>query len=367
MTDVERSALLTLRPARGLQRFRWLTTTLAVVAVCLSTVAVSSRPASASGISSARAKANALLAQINQINGKVEALGQKYDQAQNQLQKINNEIANTRSAVAAIEKNVAKGNSQLQADAVFAYVTNGANAANNPLFSGSASKIGATNVYSQLAQGNISSTLASLKNSKIQLTQERALLNQQQAQAAAANAVAAKAFHSAQGLQASLNRALSQVKGQIARYVAEAQAAAAAKDAGSLKNAKPIKGFPAPPPNSRANIAVRAALSYIGTWYRWGGASRYGVDCSGLVMLAYEAAGISVSHYSGAQWNETVRVPLYAIRPGDILFYGWHGDEHVAMYVGSGKMVEAEMTGTRVHVVPIRLGWGFAGVGRPRG
>ena len=121
-----------------------------------------------------------------------------------------------------------------------------------------------------------------------------------------------------------------------------------------------------PPPDSRADIAIRAAMSYLGVWYQWGGASRAGVDCSGLVMLAYDAAGIYLPHYSGAQYADTMRVPLYDIQPGDLLFYGYNGDEHVAMYVGHGDMIEAEMTGTQVHIVPIRLGYGFAGLGRPR-
>lgn len=363
MTDVVRLAPPTLRPVRT-WRFA---AVVAVVAVLLSTVTVLSRPAGASKIATERAKANALLAQINKINSKVESLGQVYDQTQIKLNQINNKITNTRAAVAQIQSQVSKGNAQLQADAVFAYVTNGSALSSNPLFSSNASDLGATNVYNNLAQGNITSTIASLKNSRLELTQERTVLQAEEAQAASANAAAKKAFDAAQGLENSLNATLRQVKGQIAIYIAQAQRAAAAKDAGALKNARPIAGFPAPPADSRANIAIRAALSYIGTWYRWGGASRSGVDCSGLVMLAYDAAGIYLSHYSGAQWDETMRVPLYAIRPGDLLFYGWHGDEHVAMYVGAGKMIEAEMTGTRVHVVPVRLGYSFAGLGRPRG
>jgi len=367
VTDVVRIAPPTLRPSKGLQLSRWTLSILAVVAVSLSTVALSSRSASASGLASEKAKAASLLAQINRINGQVEALGQSYDQAQLRLDRINSQIRNTRATVAAIQSNVNKGNAALRADAIFAYVTNGANSANNPLFSGSASKVGATNVYSQLAEGNISSTIAGLKNYKIELTQERAALQSEQRQAATAAASAARAYHSAQGLQSALDATLRQVKGKIARYIAADEAAAARKDGRRLATAKPVKGFPAPPPDSRANIAIRAALSYVGVWYRWGGASHSGVDCSGLVMLAYDAAGISLSHYSGAQWEETERVPLYDIQPGDLLFYGWHGDEHVAMYLGHGMMVEAEMTGTRVHVTPVRLGYGFAGVGRPRG
>ena len=50
----------------------------------------------------------------------------------------------------------------------------------------------------------------------------------------------------------------------------------------------------------------------------------------------------------------------------DRLFYGYDGDQHVAMYVGHGDMIEAPETGEVVHITPIRLGYGFAGLGRPR-
>ena len=160
--------------------------------------------------------------------------------------------------------------------------------------------------------------------------------------------------------------AFGTLRGGSAEGVADAAAAAAAKSSGALKNAKPSAGFPAPPPDSRANIAIRAAMSYIGTWYCWGGSSRRCVDCSGLIMLAYEAAGIDFPHYSGAQYEDTERVPLWNIQPGDLLFYGYDGDDHVAMYVGHGMMIEAPETGEVVHITPVRLGYGFAGLGRPR-
>jgi cell wall-associated NlpC family hydrolase len=339
---------------------------LAVVAVCSSTVAVLPRPAGASQLTGDRAKANQLYNQIQSINARVELLGQKYDEAQIKLNNFNNQISHTKETVATIKNKVNNGTTQLRQDAVFAYVTNGSAAGNNPLFSSNATKLGAVNVYNRIAEGNVSTTIANLKNYRIELTQERSILNAEDAQARNATRIAANALHTAKVLQASLERALGQVKGQIATYVAEEEAAAAAKSSGALKSAKPINGFPAPPPDSRADIAIRAALSYIGTWYCWGGASRSCVDCSGLVMLAYNAAGIPFPHYSGAQYEDTQRVPLYDIQPGDLLFYGYHGDEHVAMYVGHGDMIEAEETGTRVHITPIRLGYGFVGLGRPR-
>lgn len=367
VTDVEpKGRLSTRRPEKRLQRIRWFSSIAALVAISSSVVAVTPNLVGASSITSEKAKAAILYKQIQTINGRVEALGQKYDLAKIKLDKINNEITNTRATVANIEKNVTKGDAQLRADAIFAYVTNGSAQASNPLFSPNAAKVGATNVYSQLAEGNISTTLAGLKNYRIELTQERSILNNEDAQARDATKAAAAAFHEAKILQASLQNTLNQVKGQIATYIAQVEAAAAAKSAGRIKSSKPSRSFPAPPPDSRANIAIDAAMSYLGVWYRWGGASRSGVDCSGLVMLAYDAAGIHFPHYSGAQYQETERVPLWDIQPGDLLFYGYDGDQHVAMYVGHGDMIEAEMTGTRVHITPIRLGYGFAGLGRPR-
>lgn len=339
---------------------------LAVVAVCFSTVTLSSHRASAGTLGTDRARANQLLKQINRISAHVDFLGQKYDLAKIKLNKIGNEIRNTKAEVAVIKKNVAIGDAQLRAEAVFAYVTNGSAASNNPLFSNSASKVGATNVYNQLAQGNVAATLSNLKNYRIELTQERSILAGEVGRAASLTRSAARAFHSANVYQATLNHALSQVKGNIATYIAQAQAQAAAKTVSTFNAQSLADGVVNPPPDSRANIAINAAMQYLGTPYVWGGASHSGVDCSGLIMLAYDAAGISFPHYSGAQYQDTMRVPLIDIEPGDLLFYGYDGDEHVAMYVGGGKMIEAEMTGTLVHIVPVRLGYGFFGLGRPR-
>jgi cell wall-associated NlpC family hydrolase len=339
---------------------------LAVVAVCLGTVTFSSHPATASTLGNDRARANQLLKQINRISAKVDYLGQKYDLAKVKLTKIADEITNTKADVKTIRKSVTKGDAQLRAEAVFAYVTNGAAASNNPLFSNSASKIGASNVYGQLAQGNVAATLSSLKNYKIELTLERGILAAEVGKAASLTRSAAKSFHSANVYQSSLNHALAQVKGSIATFIAQAQAAAAAKEVTSFNASSLAAGIVDPPPDSKADIAIRTAMTYIGTWYVWGGASKSGVDCSGLIMLAYDAAGIYFPHYSGAMYEDTERVPLADIEPGDLLFYGYDGDQHVAMYVGDGKMIEAEMTGTQVHVVPVRLGYGFFGLGRPR-
>jgi len=366
VTDVEHIVLSTYRPAGVRSLGRRLFPPFVAAALSCSTLAMTSPEAGASNLTNARHEAAVLLGQINRINGEVGVLGQKYDEAQIKLHQLNNEIANTKSEVARIKSDVAKGNSQLRSDVIFAFVTSGATEGNNPLFATNALKLGSTSVYTQLAEGNINSTIANLKNYRIKLIQDRALLRSEDHHARAVAVDAATSFHKSKVLQAKLDNTLAQVKGQIATYINQEEAAAAAASAGTLNSAGPVAGFPAPPPDSRADIAIREALSFLGVPYVWGGASRSGVDCSGLVMLAYDAAGIYLPHYSGAQYDDTERVPLYDIEPGDLLFYGPGGDEHVAMYLGHGEMIEAPETGEVVHVTPVRLYGGFVGLGRPR-
>ncbi len=130
---------------------RWLLTALAILTVCTSTLAISPRHAGAQTLKEARVQAAALLKQMNAVNQKVGVLGQKYDQAQLQLSKINREIANSQATVNSIEGRVKKNNQQLRDSAIFAYVIAGVRSSTNPLFVSDAAKLGATNVYNQLA------------------------------------------------------------------------------------------------------------------------------------------------------------------------------------------------------------------------
>ena len=369
MLDAERPGRLS-APRRRIRRApRGVVVAIAALAMAASTTmatTVATSRAGASPVSNERAKADILYHQIQDITSRVGVLGQRYDEAHVKLERLNNLIVNTKSVVASIRGRVTRGSAELRADAVFVYVTNGAASSGNPLFASRSADLGALDVYSKLAQGDIATALAALANYRLELTQERTILRDQDRQAGAAERAAAQAFHEAQGLQRSLQQSLRQVKGQIASFISEQQAAAVATSRATLSRAAPIVGFPAPPPNPRAAIAIRTALSFLGVPYVWGGASRAGVDCSGLIMLAYDAAGIYLPHYSGAQFADTVRVPLYNLQPGDLLFYGYNGDEHVAMYLGRGEMIEAPYTGAVVHITPVRLGYGFAGAGRPR-
>lgn len=94
---------------------------------------------------------------------------------------------------------------------------------------------------------------------------------------------------------------------------------------------------------------VSEAYRYLGVPYVWGGASMSGVDCSGLVMLAHRAIGVSLSHYSGSIGSGGKAVSRAEALPGDVVCYSGH----VGIYLGNNQMIHAPQTGDVVKVVTV--------------
>jgi cell wall-associated NlpC family hydrolase len=110
-----------------------------------------------------------------------------------------------------------------------------------------------------------------------------------------------------------------------------------------------------PAPASGANAAIAFARSQIGDPYVWGAAGPDAWDCSGLTMGAWRAGGISLPHYSVAQYLQSTPISRSALRPGDLVFWGSSGSAssiyHVALYVGNGMIIQAPRTGRDVEEV----------------
>jgi peptidoglycan DL-endopeptidase CwlO len=104
---------------------------------------------------------------------------------------------------------------------------------------------------------------------------------------------------------------------------------------------------------------VAAAIAYaeqqLGKPYLWGGTGPDAFDCSGLVLMAYRTAGISIARTSQAQWATETRVPASQVQPGDLVFFaGADGTVtdpgHVGLVIGDGKMIEAYANGFPIRV-----------------
>ncbi|WP_165242255.1 DIP1281 family NlpC/P60 protein [Corynebacterium lizhenjunii] len=129
--------------------------------------------------------------------------------------------------------------------------------------------------------------------------------------------------------------------------------------------------------DARIEAVIARAQSQIGTPYAWGGGdangptrgirdggvadsfgdfNKTGFDCSGLILYAFAAAGISLPHNSGYQYNHGTKVPVSQMQRGDLIFYGPGGGNHVALYLGDGMMIEAPQSGGTVQTTPVRTG-----------
>ncbi|MBO0771874.1 MAG: C40 family peptidase, partial [Actinobacteria bacterium] len=110
--------------------------------------------------------------------------------------------------------------------------------------------------------------------------------------------------------------------------------------------------IPIPTANTIGAQALRAALSRRGDPYVWGASGPSAFDCSGLVMWAYQQVGISLPHYTGAQFNMGVHVSRDQLQPGDLVFF-YADIGHVGLYIGNGLMVDAPDFGQVVKVEPV--------------
>jgi peptidoglycan DL-endopeptidase CwlO len=132
---------------------------------------------------------------------------------------------------------------------------------------------------------------------------------------------------------------------KAAEKAAAAAAAAPPPSSGPTVTPPPVS-IPVGSSGAGHPAAAQIALRYLGVPYVYGGASPRGFDCSGLVMYVYAQLGISLPHYTVAQWNASQ--PVSSPAPGDLVFFDGLG--HVGIYIGNGQMVDAPHTGSVVRI-----------------
>jgi cell wall-associated NlpC family hydrolase len=113
---------------------------------------------------------------------------------------------------------------------------------------------------------------------------------------------------------------------------------------------------------------IKRGGARLGTPYSWGGgkptgpslgvergANTVGFDCSGFTQYSFAGVGVLIPKYSGDQFDTGRRVPVQQAKRGDLLFWGPGGSQHVAIYLGGGKMLESGGTADKVVVSPVRM------------
>lgn len=170
------------------------------------------------------------------------------------------------------------------------------------------------------------------------------------------------------GRKARIEQLVAQTERTLAQLRAAERRRAAAADRPATT--APSAGSPAPTPpptavSGNVGAVIRYAYAQLGKPYQWGATGPGSFDCSGLTMMAWAQAGVSLPHSSRAQIGIGRQVTRSELQPGDLIFR-YSPISHVSLYVGNGQQISATHTGSTVKLQPAFQGE-IVGYSRPTG
>jgi peptidoglycan DL-endopeptidase CwlO len=349
---------------------------LVVVAALLAAV-----PGFADPIGSKKAEAQQVLAQINQLDISLGKAVEAYDSATVKLKGIRRQLTVNHFEMQVARKNLKAADRRLEARLRSIYVSGEGNSTLEVLLGAKS----LDDVISRLDTANRVSdqdaqVLREVKLFKHQMavrgaalqrahrTQQRVVADRAAAKARIENGIAERK-RLVTSIQSEIVRLQKEQAAQQALLAAQArarliqqqqaqQARLSATVVGATAQAPASTGDPnavttvAPP--ARYGGVVGVAMAQLGKPYVYATAGPDTFDCSGLVVYAYAAVGVSLPHSSYALWNEGVYVSQDQLQPGDIVFFDGLG--HVGIYIGGGQFIHAPHTGDVVKIASLSDG-----------
>ena len=94
-------------------------------------------------------------------------------------------------------------------------------------------------------------------------------------------------------------------------------------------------------PSERDGDPVEEARSFLSTRYLWGGMTEKGIDCSGLVHMAFRRTGRLLPRDADQQEEAGAQVNEEELRPGDLITYGDERTTHIAFWLGDGRILHS--------------------------
>jgi peptidoglycan DL-endopeptidase CwlO len=323
--------------------------------------------ARAGSIGAKRAEAQGVLARLQQLDAAAQRANSRYHLASQKLRSVERQLRINHQALGVARGNLTRSQHTLAKRLVTIYTTQDQQSSLAVILGARSlddlvSRIETVNSMSK----QDSALIQEVASFHRQIVQRRTLLRRERVRQHRLVAMRAAERNQVEGRLASERRLYNSVRSQIAQMIAAqraSQAAAArAARAAAAQVAAPRAHF-APVsvsssiPGDRYSSVVGIAMQYLGVPYVYGGESPSGFDCSGLVAYVYAQVGVSLPHYTVAQWDypNSVAVSRSQLEPGDLVFFAGLG--HVGIYVGGGKFIHAPHTGSVVRIDSLSGGW----------
>ncbi len=312
-------------------------------------VFLTATPASATPIEQKRAKAREIAAKLEKLYPQVDMAVERYNQATERLATVKQQIAENTHMLKVAAYNLEVANDQLKARAVNMYKTRGVGFV-DVLFSTRSfdELVTQLDLMERLGRSDVD-TVKSIAAYKRDIKDREIKLEADKKTAAELVDQAAAEKSKIIGLQDKLERMQSGVKAEIKRLQEQAAAAAKAAAQQSWGSAPDLTGPTVDPGGPGHPEVVALAQRELGDPYVFGAAGPSSFDCSGLTMYCYAQIGIGLIHGATYQYRASKPVPLNALLPGDLVFFGSPSYcHHVGIYAGGGQMIHAPHTGTVV-------------------
>jgi len=322
-------------------------------------------PARADQISAKRATAQKLAAQIHTLQLRQSQLAEAYDRARLHAQDVATRLAAARANLSATDAALVTARTRVRDLAITDYMHGGRLRQLSIVVPNATDELAVRSVYVRAVSAESNDAVDALRQAHAQYGEVQAQLASDEAAAAKSVAEVDSARREINRTDAALQAQLARVRGELSGLVAAADRQRRVTEREAVKarwrDGSAIGYFP--PPSAAAGRALAAARSQLGKPYSYGGAGPDSYDCSGLTMYAWGAAGRGLPHSAAAQYDVTAHIPISALVPGDLVFYGSY-PHHVGIYVGGGEMINSLHPGAGVEYDSIYMEGDLIGGGR---
>jgi cell wall-associated NlpC family hydrolase len=321
-------------------------------------------------LASKESQAAAVLAQVQQIDANLEHAVEAYNLANVKLDRIRNDIRQNRRELAVARANLDRAQGALSSRLVAIYTAGDSDSTLEILLGARSlddllNRIDAVNRVSD-QDGRV---IREVRSFKAEVIRRRGALREARVEQEQVVAARAAERERIEGRLAEREQLLSTIRGEIARIRA-AEAARQAQLTRQLQARMPVQplgsggfgvaasspdGVSVAPP-ARYGGVVGIAMQFLGTPYRWGGATpATGFDCSGFIMFVFAQVGVSLPHNAAAQYGFGAPVSRSDLQPGDLVFFNGLG--HNGIYVGGGSFIHSPHTGDVVKISSLSDSW----------